>query len=568
MKKSFFVVVVLFVFLLSFISPGQDKGVRSKIKPPYRGGKIGKQYLVLIAINKYQNWNLIKGPLEDAGKIKEILTSRYHIDDIIELYDEQATKGRIIQLLKELQKSVGKDDSLLIFFSGHGHLDESSNNGFWIPVDGGTDENIQGKWIPNSIIRGLIANMKSKHILLISDSCYSGELIAGFRGGKQGKITNEYLKKTYSRRCRQIMTSGASEKVPAISEFARQLILALEENDRPYIDSSMLFNEIKLGVKKTLPLFGELKETNHQEGAGFLFFLKAGRQEEIPGPTMPKDLFSGRVTRSTISDEEIFGQINSNPFGEKINQKAKKIYKNSKGYWEAEFDYGIVMVYIPEGKFTMGSNDGNNEKPAHEVYLDGYWIGKYEVTFAQYDKYCEKIGEKKPDDEGWGRGQRPIINVSWHDATAFCRWLSEKTGLGFKLPTEAQWEKAARGTGELIYPWGFWFDKNKCNSSESGLKRTEPVGGYPGGASPYGCLNMAGNVCEWCSDRYDEKYYKSSPGKNPQGPDPESGSPRVMRGGSWEYDADLCRATFRVAPAYLGARIDDLGFRLALSSSL
>ncbi|MCU0290289.1 MAG: SUMF1/EgtB/PvdO family nonheme iron enzyme, partial [Acidobacteria bacterium] len=158
-----------------------------------------------------------------------------------------------------------------------------------------------------------------------------------------------------------------------------------------------------------------------------------------------------------------------NPFGEEINKQAKDIYKNSSGSWEADHGDGIVMIYIPEGEFTMGSNDkDNDEKPPHTVYLDGYWIGKYEVTFAQYDRYCEETGKQKPDDRGWGRGERPVIHVSWDEAAAYCKWLSQKTGLKFQLPTEAQWEKAARGSRGFKYPWGNDFDKNNCNFIDSG----------------------------------------------------------------------------------------------------
>ncbi len=266
------------------------------------------------------------------------------------------------------------------------------------------------------------------------------------------------------------------------------------------------------------------------------------------------------------ADKFIF-QLNNfkmtDPSSKKIKDKAKKIYKNDKGFWEADFGDGIIMIYIPAGEFTMGANDGDDdEKPPHKVYLDGYWIGKYEVTFALYDTYCEETGTKKPDAEGWGRGQRPVINVSWHDASAYCGWLSRETGLSFKLPTEAQWEKAARGADKRRYPWGNDFDKSKCNSDESSLNRTIPVGSFPDGASPYGCFDMAGNVWEWCSDFFDDKYYQKSPSKNPQGPD--SGPGRVRRGGSWGYRTDGCRASYRARgdPAYCGSLA---GFRLALS---
>ena len=141
--------------------------------------------------------------------------------------------------------------------------------------------------------------------------------------------------------------------------------------------------------------------------------------------------------------------------------------------------------------------------------------------------------EFKPLDDGWGRGNRPVINATMNDAVAFCKWLSDKTGKTFKLPTEAQWEKAARGTDQRMYPWGNeWPDKNSNRGNFNMiLGKTSPVGSYPLGSSPYGILDMNGNLREYCSDWYDANYYSVSPENNPQGP--SSGSARVMRGGFW-----------------------------------
>jgi serine/threonine-protein kinase len=257
-----------------------------------------------------------------------------------------------------------------------------------------------------------------------------------------------------------------------------------------------------------------------------------------------------------------------NPFGEKINKKTRQIYKNSKGFWEADYGDGIVMVYIPPGEFAMGSNDYDDEKPPHSVYLDGYWMGKHEVTFAQYDKYCEETQKKKPDDRGCGRGNRPVIYVSWNEASAYCDWLSNRTGLSFKLPTEAQWEKAARGIDGHKYPWGnhgpyyngkYYANYDPGKYEEDGFKSTAPVGSFPQGASPYGLLDMAGNVWEWCGDWYDKNYYKNSPKNNPTGP--ESGSVRVVRGGGWSSYAGNLRCAVR-GNGRPSERVNDLGFRL------
>lgn len=238
--------------------------------------------------------------------------------------------------------------------------------------------------------------------------------------------------------------------------------------------------------------------------------------------------------------------------------KAKRVYKNAQGAWEAEFQYGIKMVYIPAKEFKMGSND---EKPVHIVYLDGYWIGKTEVTFVQYNLFCAESGFTSPKDEGWGQGERPVINVDWKNVITYCRWLSKKTGLFFRLPTEAEWEKAARGgnhskgykySGSDKVSEVAWYDKNSGNKTHHvGQKNPNEIGIY----------DMSGNVSEWCSDWFRETYYQNSPKKNPKGP--YTGQGRVTRGGDWYNDAQDAQTAKRFwSWPHVADRIQ--GFRLAL----
>lgn len=226
---------------------------------------------------------------------------------------------------------------------------------------------------------------------------------------------------------------------------------------------------------------------------------------------------------------------------------------------------GFEWVEIAAGAFEMGDhfNDGDaDEKPTHPVELDAYKISKYEVTFEQYDKYCDSTGHPKPDDNGWGRGKRPVISVSYEDAKAFCDWLSKKsTCYNFDLPTEAQWERAARGTEQRKYPWG---DSSPgCNLANYGTCRGGPVevGSYTGGKSSGGVHDMAGNVWEWCKDWYGSSYYADlgNNGRNPQGP--ASGSTRVLRGGGYNSNSKNIRSTERYNrnPSYKDERI---GFRV------
>jgi serine/threonine-protein kinase len=239
---------------------------------------------------------------------------------------------------------------------------------------------------------------------------------------------------------------------------------------------------------------------------------------------------------------------------------------------------GMVMVYVPKGTFWMGSTDleiddvltacsdcqrewYEDEKPRHEVYVDAFWIDRTEVTNAQYEKCVDAGSCTAPSNSSSYTREKyygepefedyPVIWVYWAQAQAYCAWA------GRRLPTEAEWEKAARGTDGRIYLWGSGFYGSRLNfcdvncpfdykdaDSDDGYADTAPVGSYLAGASPYGALDMAGNVWEWVADWYDAGYYAGSPAENPSGPD--SGEYRVLRGGSWYDSTWNARAAVRL----------------------
>ncbi|MEY5048046.1 MAG: hypothetical protein RLZZ175_1405 [Bacteroidota bacterium] len=217
------------------------------------------------------------------------------------------------------------------------------------------------------------------------------------------------------------------------------------------------------------------------------------------------------------------------------------------------------MQNIPSGTFSMGSNNGSDdEKPVHNVTLSAFSMMKYEVTFDQYDAYCEIKGINKPDDEGWGRGARPVINVSWEDANTFAIWLSEQTGKNFRLPTEAEWEYAARG-GEY-YQFAGSDDINKIAwYGENSSHKSHKVGTKNGNA--YGLYDMTGNVLEWCNDWYGRDYYENSPNTNPKGP--SSGAYHVESGSCWYNNVLDSRITNRVNDAVTFGD-GDVGFSLVM----
>jgi formylglycine-generating enzyme required for sulfatase activity len=222
---------------------------------------------------------------------------------------------------------------------------------------------------------------------------------------------------------------------------------------------------------------------------------------------------------------------------------------------QVRFSLEPALVQIPAGEFLRGSPETDkaahvSEKPQHQIFLEEYRISKNPVTNAQYAAFVQATRRRPP--EHWVEGRppqglenHPVVNVSWYDAAAFCRWLAEVTGKPYRLPSEAEWEKAARGSEGQVYPWGNRWRRRRCNSLEEGNRGTTPVGAYsPEGDSPYGCTDMAGNVWEWVADWYASDYYtRSSVSSNPFGP--ASGASKALRGGSWRANAGKARSTNR-----------------------
>jgi len=237
----------------------------------------------------------------------------------------------------------------------------------------------------------------------------------------------------------------------------------------------------------------------------------------------------------------------------------------------------LEMVTIPAGVFWMGSDKRRDPKawdgetPQHQVHLDAYAIGRYPVTNVQYAVFVRSTQHRAP--RYWqdgrmpaGKEQYPVPGVDWHDACAFCEWVSAHTRQSIRLASEAEWEKAARGTDGRIYPWGDAPPTpTLCNFADSKLEGTTPVGSYLAGASPYGVLDMAGNVWEWTGDWYDASYYAHAPARNPAGP--VTGDIRVLRGGSYLNLAELVRCAYRLN--FYPYRWDTLfGFRVVASPLL
>jgi formylglycine-generating enzyme required for sulfatase activity len=219
------------------------------------------------------------------------------------------------------------------------------------------------------------------------------------------------------------------------------------------------------------------------------------------------------------------------------------------------------MVLVPAGEFTMGSSN-EDERPPHAVFVEAFEMDQFEVVNDEFQRFVDETGyqtegEQAGEEDDWrahaeGKPRHPVVKVTFNDARAYCEWA------GKRLPSEAEWEKAARGTEQLAYPWGNEWDPGRANAKESGYRGTTVAGSFPQGASPYGAMDMAGNVAEWTTD-----WFKAYPGG-------DFASPyfgeryRVIRGGGWFTEEELVRTAERSASSE-DLRNDDVGFRCVRS---
>ena len=224
------------------------------------------------------------------------------------------------------------------------------------------------------------------------------------------------------------------------------------------------------------------------------------------------------------------------------------------------------MIYIPEGYFPMGNSSGKEDQtPLHFIYTKAFFIDKHEVSNSEYMKFVGATHYEKPafwEDETLNLPDHPVVGVSWQDAMAYAKWK------GHRLPTEAEWEKSARGNDNRLWPWGNKFDKGfffyfvNIFGEDDNYKKTAPVNYYQSGASPFGVLNMSGNVWEWCLDWYDKNFYRTSPEMDPQGPTGK-GTYKVLRGGSYLNNIDGVQVVRR-SRNYPHIKSEIYGFRTVL----
>jgi len=570
MKK--FCVTLFVLFLIVFPLSAQSRGGgHDEEGPRETAGGIsisGKQWAVFIAIDNYREKAPLLYPVKDAKEIKNILLENYYIDEIVELYNRDATNINIRQLFVDLQNKTGPNDSVFIFHAGHGYNDDRTKTSAWIPYDGGENTLAQVNWLDHALIRRMLNEIRAKHVFLISDSCYSGDLLVANRAGTSPAVID--YPAAYDKRSQQAMSSGVSEEVPDKSEFAARLKDVLLRTETPYITPDSLWTKIKEAETSIplihIPQFGNIPGNRYELGGSFLFFRKNPRQVAAAQPSASR----GSSTRADTPSAS--------------TQTTAAAYPSN-------------MVRIEGGAFTMGSPANevsrDSDEVQHRVTVSTFYMSKYQVTQAEY----QVVMRTNPS---YFKGANlPVENVSWYDAVEYCNALSQREGLtpaytidksrsdpnnkneydnlkwlvtrnpnanGYRLPTEAEWEYACRAgtttpfsTGNNITTSQANYDGNyPYNNNAKGTYRekTTPVGSFA--ANRWGLYDMHGNVWEWCWDWYGE--YKNEAQTNPTGA--VSGASRVIRGGGWNSNAGGSVRSASRSDGYPSGRYANIGFRL------
>lgn len=291
MRNTIALLFILFVFFPLTVHSEKDRGVELLNKEEHEEEriKVGKQHLLLIAIDNYPKHTYLRGPVNDAIKLAKVLKRKYHIDKVKTFFNDLATKENIYDYIVSLQKDkehgLKKEDSLFIYFGGHGNAfsKESYNDGYWIPYDGGNHSIAKTNWLSASELSGLLKKIAAKHVLIVSDSCFSGSLLESDRQSVSSN-KKKYLKEIYKFPIRRVLTSGSLETVPGKSKFAELFIDSLENNRDIFIDILSIYMRIRdplINHTGKVPAIGILKDTKADPNARFIIFTNEGWEKLI-----------------------------------------------------------------------------------------------------------------------------------------------------------------------------------------------------------------------------------------------------------------------------------------------
>jgi len=543
--------------------------------------RTGKDFALFFAVNDYDHWDDLANPVSDVEAIAKDLKDLYGFEtEIVRNPDRKTILDKIEAYRK---KTYAKDAQLLIFFSGHGEFNEATKQGYFVPKNGQKNDTYGDSYIEYEGLKRRISSLPCEHILLALDACYSGtadESIAmrgepGKRPGAGADAERErYIAASLQYRSRIMFTSGGKIRTPDKSQFVAKFLGALRTlgGQDGLLNSTELLGNLNTALPRPMASnFGD-----HAPGGEFLFIYNQNIAVSKPTNAETDEADWQKATKENTL-EAYKGYVKLHADGNHFEEALRLISSGSFSAQDDKFHELFTekdMVFVKGGTFIMGCTDeqkdcGDDEKPAHTVTLDDFYIGRFEVSQEQwkqvtganpsYYKNCYNC---------------PVEQVSWNDVQEFIRKLNQLSGRQFRLPTEAEWEYAARGGGKktLLGNGAKTLDSDGANFDASAKyatsysvagqcrDRTTPVGSLQGNS--LGLFDMSGNVWEWCSDWYGAAYYQTDAVLNPVGP--ATGTHRVCRGGAWNSIPARCRVSNR-GKDRPGGWGNSIGFRLAMS---
>jgi formylglycine-generating enzyme required for sulfatase activity len=486
-----------------------------------------KRYALVIGNNAYKHARPLRNAVNDANDINAILKKLGFEVTLV----TDATRLGMINQIRELAKRAAEQQAVILFYySGHGI--EVSNDNWLVPIDATAEKlaDVPGVCVSLDFLMRQLETANTRINILILDACRDAPFFGRTSGGGLAPAANTPAGTmiAFSTAPRHVALDGKGRNSPYTGSLLQYITTPSDRIED-------VFMKVRLDMEANA-----VTQTPWESSSlkGKFYFNPNGRFQ-IADTAANRDSYSNVSTRSTLVTPKVAVPPSQLEFVEKQTG--------------ADFK----MRYIKSGGFKMGNEDSDaysDEKPPHWIEMGDFYLGKYEVTFDEYDKFCEATGQARPSDNGWGRGRRPVINVSWEDAIEYCNWLSTRTGKKYRLPTEAEWEYAARADTTTKYSGSnevgrvAWY---AGNSSE----KTQIVGKKK--PNSYDLYDMSGNVWEWCND------VKRDYGSNSlsQG---SVNTARILRGGSWD---ERPRST-RVANRFdenAKLREANIGFRVALT---
>jgi TPR repeat protein/formylglycine-generating enzyme required for sulfatase activity len=511
---------------------------------------LGTFHALVIGNDTYRALPRLQTAVKDARAVAQLLESRYGFRATTLI---NASRNQVIQALDVLLGKLTERDNLLIYYAGHGKLDRGFDQGYWLPVD--ATEGSRINWISNDTITDTLKAIRAQHVMVVSDSCYSGTLTRDTRGIEVRPKKSDYIAKTHSKKSRTVLASGGLEPVSdsggsGHSVFAKAFMDALRDN-QGIIDGLDLFAFVRKQVRlnaNQVPNYANIKMAGHEIGGDFLFARKSEHRSEV------------RQEKPTVA------AIRPPPVQQPLSPVKPAVGVFPKTYKPGDTFKDCAdcpeMVVIPPGNFRMGSppsepKRSSSEGPQHDVRIGySFAVGKYEVTQAEWNSvFVYDPSEYKGD-------RNPVEWLRWDGAKEFVKLLSAKTGKTYRLLSEAEWEYVARAGTTTLFNTGQKINLGQANFAFSYLttngSHTAPVGRYP--ANRFGIHDVHGNVWEWVEDCWHADYSNAPP----NGEAWTTGGDctlRVLRGGSFR-DFDV-RSAMRGRSYEAGSRNDSHGFRIA-----